>query len=74
MNSDATSPGKARHRNWISSTILILIWMLGMLLVVKIRPGIPASMLIIGTVFFIVLIPAMNELVNTIARRIDSSQ
>jgi hypothetical protein len=28
-------------------------------------------MLLIGTIFFVVLIPAMNELVNSIERRIN---
>jgi len=72
MTSESANPHAARHRNWITSTILVVIWLLGLVFVLKIRPGIPPSMLVIGTVFFIVLIPAMNELVNTIVRRIGS--
>ncbi len=72
MNSDSDDIVKPQRRNWVTSTILIVIWVLGLLLVTTVRPGIPTSMLIIGTVFFVVLIPAMNELVNTIVRRIDN--
>jgi len=70
LTSEPANPPTAHHRNWITSTILIVIWLLGLVFVLKVRPGIPPSMLVIGTVFFIVLIPAMNELVNTIVRRI----
>jgi hypothetical protein len=70
LTSEPANLPAARHRNWITSTILIVIWLLGLVFVLNVRPGIPSSMLVIGTVFFIVLIPAMNELVNTIVRRI----
>ena len=72
MNNDADNEERPRRSNWLTSTILIVIWVSGLMLVTKISPEIPTSMLMLGTIFFIVLIPAMNELVNSIERRISN--
>jgi predicted membrane channel-forming protein YqfA (hemolysin III family) len=61
-----------RRADRLISVILVVIWGLGLLVIIRVRPDIPHSMLLIGTVFFIVLIPAMKELVRAIERRIGS--
>ena len=50
------------------SWILIAIWLGGLILVRNLREDIPLTMLVIGTVFFIVLIPAMKEIARTLDR------
>lgn len=54
--------------NTITSLILVAIWVMGLVLTSHFRPDIPRSMLIIGTIFFVALIPAMKELVRMIER------
>lgn len=68
MNNETDSRDQPRQGDWISSVILVAIWFLGLFIISETRPGIPKSMLAIGTVFFILLIPAMKELVRTIER------
>ena len=71
MNNDADNEERPPRSNWLTTTLLIVIWVFGLMFISKIRPGIPTSMLLIGSVFFIVLIPAMNEMVSSIERRIN---
>jgi hypothetical protein len=52
------------------SLLLAVIWIGAALFVRKSNVEIPASMLLIGTVFFIMLMPAMKELVKIIDRRV----
>ena len=55
------------------TVVLIIIWVAGLAFVTARRPEIPRSMLLIGTIFFIVLIPAMKDLVRTIEKRLGTS-
>lgn len=68
MNDKSDSRDQPRQGDWISSVILVAVWLIGLFFITATRPGIPKSMLAIGTVFFILLIPAMKELVRTIER------
>jgi len=56
-------------RDWRVSAILLAIWMAGIAYIVKQETGIPTSMLVIASAFFVFLIPAMNDLVCSIERR-----
>lgn len=68
MKKRADNREQPRQADWISSAILVAVWVLGLCLITEARPGIPKSMLATGTVFFVLLIPAMKELVRTIER------
>jgi hypothetical protein len=52
------------------SILLATIWLVAAFLVYRSNREIPMSMLIIGTIFFIMLVPAMKELVKVIDRRV----
>ena len=51
-----------RDNDGAVSWILAAIWLAGLILVRNLREDIPLAMLVIGTVFFFVLIPAMKEI------------
>ena len=57
-----------RGNDGVISWILVAIWLGGLILVRTLREDIPLTMLVIGTVFFIVLIPAMKEITRTLDR------
>lgn len=57
-----------RGNDSVVSWILVAIWLGGLILVRNLREDIPLTMLVIGTVFFIVLIPAMKEITRTLDR------
>ncbi len=59
-----------RFHDWMISLLLAAIWIGAALFVRNSDAEIPASMLLIGTVFFITLMPAMKELVKIIDRRV----
>jgi len=61
--------GERFHERAIS-LLLAAIWIVAALVVHQLDTEIPTSMLIIGTVFFIMLVPAMKELVKIIDRRV----
>ena len=71
---EAEMPKKAtareRFHDRMISLVLAAIWIGAALFVRKSDAEIPASMLLIGTVFFIMLMPAMRELVKIIDRRV----
>jgi hypothetical protein len=50
------------------SWILAAIWLGGLILVRNLHEDIPLTMLLIGTVFFILLIPAMKEITRNLDR------
>ena len=56
------------RRDWRISAILLVIWVVAVLLLKQARADIPYSMLAIATAFFVLLIPAMNDLVRSIER------
>ncbi len=59
---------RERFHDRIISLILAAIWIVAALLVYRSNAEISTSMLIIGTIFFIMLVPAMKELVKIIDR------
>ena len=59
-----------RLHDGVISAILAAIWIVAALLVHRSNSEIPVSMLIIGTIFFIMLVPSMKELVKVIDRRV----
>ncbi len=61
---------RERFHDRMISLVLAAIWIVAALFVRKSDAEIPASMLLIGTVFFIMLMPAMKELVKIIDRRV----
>jgi len=62
-------PEKITRRNdGFISWILVSIWSGGLILVRSLREDIPLMMLLTGTVFFVVLIPAMKEITRTLDR------
>ncbi len=61
---------RERFHDRMISLLLVAIWIVAALFVWKSDAEIPASMLLIGTVFFIMLMPAMKELVKIIDRRV----
>lgn len=50
--------------------LLVAIWIVAAFIVRRRNADIPSSMLLIGTVFFIMLVPAMKELVKNINKRV----
>ena len=68
MTKKATA--RERFHDRMITMALAAIWIVAALFVRKSDAEIPASMLLIGTVFFIMLMPAMKELVKIIDRRV----
>jgi len=68
-DSEAPNPSERFHDRAIS-LLLDTIWIVAALFVWESDTEIPASMLLIGTVFFIMLVPAMKELVKIVDRRL----
>lgn len=68
-NTGKPDPRERFHDRMIS-LLLAGIWIAAALMVHRSNPEIPTSMLLIGTVFFIMLVPAMKELVKIIDRRV----
>lgn len=58
----------SERRDWRISAILLAIWIIALVLVGGRENGIPFSMLALATVFFVLLIPAMNDLVRSLDR------
>ena len=61
----ADVPGK---RDWRISAVLLAIWLAALAVIWLGKTRLPLSMLAIATVFFVMLIPAMNDLVSSIHR------
>lgn len=61
-------------RDWRISVVLLAIWLAAVAFVTSGDSDIPPSMLAIGTVFFVILIPAMNDLVSSIDRFFDKDR
>ena len=61
---------RERFHDRLISLLLATIWFVAALFVWESDTGIPTSMLLIGTVFFLMLVPAMKELVKIIDRRV----
>lgn len=50
----------------MTSLLLATIWVFAAIFVWRSDTEIPASMLLVGTVFFVMLVPAMKELVKVL--------
>ena len=64
-----SSKGTTTRERWhdrMTSLLLAAIWVFAAILVWRSDTEIPASMLLVGTVFFIMLVPAMKELVKVL--------
>ncbi len=57
-----------QERDWRVSATLGAVWFIGLAIVLNSGVEIPTSMLLLATVFFVLLIPAMNDLVRSIER------
>ena len=68
--SSKDSDARERFHDRVISLLLAAIWVLAALVVWKSDADIPASMLLIGTAFFIMLVPAMKELVRILDQRV----
>lgn len=67
-DNDRRKAAKERFHDRIITVILALIWLTAVLLVYRSSAEIPVSMLAIATIFFVMLVPAMKELVKVIDR------
>ena len=59
---------KNEKRDWRISVILLTIWAVAMFFIWRQQSDIPLSMLAIASIFFVFLIPAMNDLVRSIEK------
>lgn len=57
-------------RDWRISATLLAVWLLALVYIAGERDDIPFSMIAMATVFFVILIPAMNDLVRSIEKQI----
>lgn len=56
-------------RDWRITAVLVAVWSVGLAVIVQSGSDIPTSMLLLATAFFVLLIPAMNDLVRSIDRK-----
>ena len=57
-------------RDWRISATLLAVWIVALVFIAGDRDDIPLSMIGMATIFFIILIPAMNDLVRSIERSV----
>lgn len=57
-----------KKRDWGTSLTLLAVWIVALVVVTRRNDGIPLPMLVIASVFFVLLIPAMNDVVRSIER------
>ncbi len=68
---DTDAPSlRERFHERVISLLLFAIWVVAAVMVRQSNAEISTSMLLIGTAFFVMLIPAMKELVKTIDKRV----
>jgi hypothetical protein len=71
------SKDSGNKRDWRVSVTLGAVWLVALVFVGNSDFDIPVSMLAVATIFFVLLIPAMNDLVRSMERismgRLDSS-
>ena len=58
-------------RDWRISATLLAVWIVALVFIAGDRDDIPLSMIGMATIFFIILIPAMNDLVRSIERSVN---
>ena len=61
------------RRDWRISVTLIAIWVIAVCFVFRQREDVPLSMLAVASLFFVMLVPAMNDLVRSIDKRFRGS-
>ena len=61
---------RPEKRDWKISAVLLAVWVVALIFIAGKRDDIPLSMIAMATVFFVILIPAMNDLVRSIERRV----
>ena len=62
---------QTEKRDWKISATLLAVWLVALYFIVGQRDDIPLSMIGMATIFFIILIPAMNDLVRSIEKRVN---
>lgn len=62
------------HKDIAITAILAFIWFAAVAIVFTTRDDIPAYLLGVATVFFLMLVPSMKELVRSIERRREGEQ
>ena len=67
MNSQKSDSEK---RDWRISATLLAVWGVALFFISGRREEIPFSMIAIATLFFVILIPSMNDLVRSIEKRV----
>ena len=61
---------QTEKRDWKISATLLSVWLVALYFIAVERDDIPLSMIGMATIFFIILIPAMNDLVRSIEKRV----
>jgi hypothetical protein len=61
---------QTEKRDWKISATLLSVWLVALYFIAGERDDIPLSMIGMATIFFIILIPAMNDLVRSIEKRV----
>lgn len=61
------------RRDWRVSATLLAVWIVALIVLSGRRNDIPLSMIAIATLFFVILIPAMNDLVRSIEKSVFGS-
>jgi hypothetical protein len=61
-------------RDWRVSAVLLAVWIVALVIVVGRRDDIPLSMIGLATLFFILLIPSMNDLVRSLEKRVEGDR
>lgn len=61
---------RSGKRDWRISATLLAVWLLALVYIAGRRDDIPLSMIAMATIFFVILIPSMNDLVRSIERHI----
>ncbi len=68
----AGNAGTSREkRDWKVSVILLAVWIVALFVVSRRSDVIPLSMIAMASVFFVLLIPAMNDLVRSIEQYVE---
>ena len=57
-------------RDWRVSAVLLAVWVVALVIIGGRRDDIPLSMIAMATLFFVILIPAMNDLVRSLEKRL----
>lgn len=61
---------RPEKRDWRISATLLAVWAVALFFIGGQRDDIPLSMIAMATIFFIILIPAMNDMVRSIERHV----